>query len=105
MSMEDKQQKTIEMLLDIIDKALDNSSKQNERALEILNKTNRRNAIIDASIIIGLLSFFMIIYFFGQKVSDINERKNQKINQKIKKEEKIGDIYVRIRRQSNKNRK
>ena len=63
--MEDKQQKTIEMLLDIIDKALDNSTKQNDRALEILNKTNRRNAIIDASIVISLLSFFMIIYFFG----------------------------------------
>ena len=63
--MEDKQQQTIERLLDIIDKALDNSTKQNEKALEILNKTNRRNAIIDASIIIGLLSFFLIVYFFG----------------------------------------
>ena len=63
--MEGRQQQTIERLLDIIDKALDNSTKQNEKALEILNKTNRRNAIIDASIIIGLLSFFMIIYFFG----------------------------------------
>ena len=103
--MEDKQQQTIERLLDIIDKALDNSTKQNEKALEILNKTNRRNAIIDASIIIGLLSFFMIIYFFGQKVSDINERKNQKINQKIKKEEKIGDEYVGTRGKSYKNRK
>ena len=63
--MEDRQQQTIERLLDIIDKALDNSTKQNDRALEILNKTNRRNAIIDASKIIALLSFFMIIYFFG----------------------------------------
>ena len=62
--MEDKQQKTIERLLDIVEKALDNSAKQNDRALEILNRTNRRNAIIDASIIIGLLSFFIIVYFF-----------------------------------------
>ena len=101
--MNDKQQQTIERLLDIIDKALENSTKQNDKALEILNKTNRRNAIKDASIIIGLLSFFMIIYFFGQKVSDINERKNQKINSKIKEKEKIGDEYVGTRRQSNKN--
>ena len=62
--MEDKQQKTIEMLLDIVEKALDNSSKQNDRALEILNRTNRRNAIIDALILISLLSFFLIVYFF-----------------------------------------
>lgn len=101
--MEDKQQKTIEMLLDIIDKALDNSTKQNDRALEILNRTNRRNAIKDALILISLLSFFLIVYFFQQKVSDINERKNQKINRKIKKKKKIGDEYVGIRRQSYKN--
>ena len=63
--MEDKQQQTIERLLDIIDKALDNSTRQNERALEILNRTNRRNTIKDASIIISLLSFFIIVYFFG----------------------------------------
>ena len=62
--MEDKQQKTIERLLDIVEKALDNSSKQNDRALEILNRTNRRNAIIDALILISLLSFFLIVYFF-----------------------------------------
>ena len=61
--MEDKQQQTIERLLDIIDKALDNSSKQNEKALEILNITNRRNAIKDALILISLLSFFLIVYF------------------------------------------
>ena len=63
MSMNDKQQQTIEKLLDIIDKALDNSSKQNDRALEILNITNRRNAIKDALILISLLSFFLIVYF------------------------------------------
>ena len=63
--MEDKQQQTIEKLLDIIDKALENSTKQNERALEILNRTNRRNAIKDALILISLLSFFLIVYFFG----------------------------------------
>ena len=63
--MEDKQQQTIEKLLDIIDKALDNSTKQNDRALEILNRTNRRNAIKDALILISLLSFFLIVYFFG----------------------------------------
>ena len=62
--MEDKQQQTIEMLLDIIDKALENSTKQNERALEILNRTNRRNSIKDALILISLLSFFLIVYFF-----------------------------------------
>ena len=62
--MEDKQQQTIERLLDIIEKTLDNSSKQNEKALEILNKTNRRNAIKDALILISLLSFFIIVYFF-----------------------------------------
>ena len=101
--MEDKQQQTIERLLDIIDKALDNSSKQNEQALEILNRTNRRNAIKDALILISLLSFFLIVYFFQQKVSDINERKNQKINRKIKEKKKIGDEYVGTRRQSNKN--
>lgn len=61
--MEDKQQ-TIERLLDIIDKALDNSTRQNDKALEILNKTNRRNTIKDASIIISLLLFFIIVYFF-----------------------------------------
>ena len=62
--MEDKQQQTIERLLDIIEKTLDNSTKQNDRALEILNKTNRRNAIKDASILISLLLFFLIVYFF-----------------------------------------
>ena len=103
--MEDKQQQTIERLLDIIDKALDNSSKQNEKALEILNRTNRRNAIKDALILTSLLSFFLIVYFLQQKqkVSDINERKNQKINRKIKEKKKIGDEYVGTRRQSNKN--
>ena len=56
--MEDKQQQTIERLLDIIDKALDNSTKQNEKALEILNKTNRRNAIKDALILISLFPLY-----------------------------------------------
>ena len=62
--MEDKQQQTIERLLDIIDKTLDNSTKQNEKALEILNRTNRRNIIKDTLILISLLSFFLIVYFF-----------------------------------------
>ena len=62
--MEDKQQQTIEILLDIVEKALDNSTKQNDRALEILNRTNRRNAVKDTLILISLLSFFIIVYFF-----------------------------------------